>query len=244
MFFYLSFMGLQQSLVMVLRLPATIFTGGKTMNTPELNVHIKPMTAQISMIQPPTGTRHRLVTVITDVTEEAQLAHRIWSIAQARNLEVLLLGICTTSSEEQKTNRQLTTIAAFLRVGNVPVQTAVIHRGNWLAELRQNLDPDDYLACCDEDDRRNHHGPLSDVLAQALGCSVLDLSETQTLHMTKTNHLKQAGAWLCSLLTIAGFLVLQARIVVAMNNGMQTVIFLLLLLPEVGLILFWNHLFS
>jgi hypothetical protein len=184
--------------------------------------------------------RGRLVVVIAGLTEEAQLAGRILAHAQMRRLEVLLVGLCPSAREEQELRRRLATTAAFLKLRNVPVEIMVQARRDWLSRLKAALTHGDEIACYAESDITTSRGPLSALLSRDLGLAIIDLSGVRSTGDAPPSLLRQAGAWAVSLATIAGFVLMQARIAAVVSGPAQTVILVLLLLPEIGILLLWN----
>lgn len=184
--------------------------------------------------------RGRLVVVIAGLTEEAQLAGRILAHAQMRSLDVLLVGVCPSAREEQEVRRRLATTAAFLQLRNVPVEIMVHARRDWLSRLKAALTHADEIACYAEGDIITSRGPLSALLSRDLGLAITDLSAVQSSGDAPPLLLRQAGAWAVSLATIVGFVLVQARIADVVSGPAQSVILVLLLLPEIGLLLLWN----
>jgi hypothetical protein len=214
------------------------------MNTTNARVPIETLSPRSPALSSPSGHRSKLVVVISGIEQEAHLASRIWPLVQRRDLEVLLLGVCRTVTEEPELSRRLATLAAFLRNQEVAVEFRVDYRRDWLDHLKADLDQDDEVACYQEDQGRSDRPPLSDVLSRSLRIPIREFPPLESSAAAQPAHLRHAFAWLASVMTIAAFLVLQVRIVTVLPAGTQTAILLLALFPEVGLILLWNSLLS
>lgn len=76
-------------------------------------------------VDPWSGIR-RLVAVVPDAElNEAQLAQRVWLLAQPHRLEVLYVGLAVTPENEARLLRRLATLAAITRTAHMAVETWV-----------------------------------------------------------------------------------------------------------------------
>ena len=199
----------------------------------------------------------RLVVVIRQVEEDVLLAGRIRELARERSLPVLLVGIAPDASREAELRRSLITIAAFLREGDsrkdlglhraAESSTAEIqieHGRDWLSKVRALLQPDDVLACYSEQQSSFLERPLSDVLSCGLNLPIYTFAGLQADQLRGRKALIQAASWTGSLVSIAAFLILQARIVMAVQGWLQSTLLLIALLAEVGVVWFVNSLIA
>ena len=203
-----------------------------------------------AILDPPsTGTpqrplhQRRLVVVIAGPSEEAPLASRVRSLAQAQNLCVLLFGVCRSASLEPELRRRLATTAAFLNVHGVPVEFTTASGAAWLHAVNASLRADDQIACFTQGDSGLFRGPFSDVLSHGLDRSIHDMSGLRREPPHRSPFVSRAAVWLGSLFIIAVFGVLEARLAGAQHGLAQTILLLLLIIPELGLLLGWNSLF-
>ncbi len=225
------------------------------MNQTHTDVQVSPSVPLTTVRRSPEVKAQRLVVAIRDSEEEASLASRILELAQPRGLSILLLGIAPDPTEEAGLRRQLVTIAAFVegeysRMGlAVPgtrqserVEIRIECGREWLAKLRSLLRPGDMLACYSEDRVGLLERPMSDILSSSLNMPIYTLSGLNTEHRQRRSYVAQAAAWLVSLGSIAGFFVVQARVVTAIQGWEQSALLLVSLVGEAGLIWVVNSL--
>ena len=205
----------------------------------------------------PTGGGPRLVVVLEDAAEAAWLVSRILELAQRRNLGILLLGVAPDSSGAAELRRQLITIAAFIRqeqarIGlggsrGIPANSPEIQiesgRG-WLPGIKAELQPDDTLACYSGQTIGVLERPLSDVLASSLKMHIYVFAGPESPGNHQGHALSQIATWICSAVSIGGFLILQAQIVTQVQGWAQSALLLLTLGVEVAWIWFLNSLFG
>ena len=196
-----------------------------------------------------TSSNPRLVVVIREVQEEAMLAGRIQEVARARGLSVLLVGIARDAATEAALRRNLVTVAAFLKEGNahagLPLRRAtsapapeiqIEHGRDWLSKVRANLKPGDTLACYSEEPSGLFDRPLSDTLSCAVDMPVYTFTTLRAERSRGRDIAVQAASWIGSIASIGGFLMLQARIVLAVQGWVQSALLLITLLAEVGVV--------
>lgn len=199
----------------------------------------------------------RLIVVIPDVQNEALLANRIASLAQPSGWPVLLVGIAANADGEASLRRRLITVAAFLRDQGLPKASSVMgrtpasgveirleHGRDWIGKIKALMLPDDLLACSEDESVGFPARPLNDLLCSSLNATVYTFSTLSRVTNDRPRFHKQVLPWLGSLASIGGFIALQARIVVATQGLAQTVLLLVSLLGEVGLIWLLNSWFG
>jgi hypothetical protein len=90
----------------------------------------------------------RLVVLVPDAdTDESELAGRLWSIASAHQLTVLLISIFRDPRREPRTRRRLATLAAMLRDDIVSVETLLLADTDWLTAVRSFRRESDIIVC-------------------------------------------------------------------------------------------------
>jgi len=213
------------------------------MNITETRIRPETLDLRGAGLPVDTGNEGRVLVVVTAVSKEAELASRIRLLAEGGDIPVLLFGACRSEDQLPGLRRDLTTTAAFLRNQGVAVTLTATHGSGWLRELRSALRAGDRVACYAEGGRGPGRQPLIDVLAEALGHTVYDLSGIDEVAGPGLSRLKQAALWAGNLLILAGFGVLQARIAGGVQGSMQTALLVFLLFPEVAVLLGWNALF-
>jgi hypothetical protein len=199
----------------------------------------------------------RLVVVFQHVEQEAMLASRILDLAHARGLRILLLGIAPDSSTAAEVRRRLVTVAAFIREEQARIGPALARGGSahapeivieagrrWIGGVESVLREDDLLACYSQPSPGFLERPLDGILGSALNRAVYIFTGPPVPRSGLRHTLGQAAAWLGSLASIAGFLLLEMRIVPMAAGWVQTALLLILLGVEVGWIWLWNSWFG
>ena len=199
----------------------------------------------------------RLVVMIREAEGEALLASRILGLAEPRGLDVLLVGIAPDPAAEATMRRKLVTIAAFLneqspRSGTsarqaLParrVDIQIQHGRDWVGGIRALVRPGDTIACYSDETVGILERPLSDILASALNMPIYTFTGLQAQQHNRQSTLAQAASWVSSIASIGGFLALQARIVTVVQGTLQSVLLLVTVLAEVGIIWALNALFG
>ncbi len=202
-------------------------------------------------------TAPRLVVVIREPEEEVLLAGRILELARERCLSVLLVGVSRDAAKEAGLRRSLVTIAAFLREANAYAGRSLsmdasiaspevqIECGrDWMNKLRSLLRPGDMLACYSEDKAGILERPLNDILSSGLNMPVYTFAGLTAPQSPRQNRWTQIASWAASLASIGGFLMLGARIVIAVQGWLQSVLLLVALLVEVAVVWFINSLIA
>ncbi len=182
----------------------------------------------------------RLIVIVSAISEEAALAARILAQTKIASQPVLLLGVAATREAENELRRSLATVQAFIAAQGHPVDLKSEAGKGWLERIRPEFRPIDQVACYEEEGASLWSEPLSDVLGRALQAPIYDFSGLHNAPAGSRPILSRAGAWVGSLGVIAGFLALQARIVISMQGWIQTLVLLVTFVVEMGVILLWN----
>ena len=195
---------------------------------------------------PVTGLR-RLAVVLFEVDEEALLARQIRDVVKVRELSVLLIGVAPDPAGEAQLRRKLARIAAFLDDQNsraTRTQVRMEVGKDWIGGIEAFLYRDDMLACYAEQTVGVRERPLCDVLSSDLHLPIYTFSGLQGPRPHRRNYVLQIVSWLFSLASLGGFFVLQARIVTVMQGWTQSVLMLIVLLAEAGLLWLINSLLA
>jgi hypothetical protein len=184
----------------------------------------------------------RLIVLISLDSDCTPLTRRICRLASEMSSTVQLLGLCKDPIHEMTLRRELATVSALIRDAKVYVEAKVEIGSNWLAIVKKNYQEGDVIVCIADEPVGMRHRPLSQILESNLKAPIYILSETKSTQ-SQPNLLTQLFAWSGTIGIIIIFFILQMRIIQLPNDWFQTVLFILLLLPELGLILFWNSLF-
>ncbi len=210
------------------------------MNTPDSRPRTATLSPWIAAQPSIAGDDSRLVVVIAAVSEPASLARRVLSQTANGIQPVLLLGVAPTPAGESELRRSLVAVEAFVAAQGHRVELQTASGRGWLEKIRPAFRPLDLIACYEEEGAGISRQPLSDALARGLQATVHDLTDTLRPFSSRRAILPQVGAWLGSIAILAGFLVLQAKIVVDMQDWTQTVTLVITLVPEIALIWLWN----
>jgi hypothetical protein len=156
---------------------------------------------------------------------------------------VQLLGLGKDTSQELALRRDLATMAALIRDTKVFVEPKVEIGNNWLNAVKHNYQEGDMIVCLEEQPIGIRRRPLSQILESTFKAPIYVLSQTKSPE-SQFNMLSQLIAWSGFIGIIAGFFILQVKITQLPQDWFQTLLFILLLFPEFGLIWAWNSLFS
>ena len=188
------------------------------------------------------SARRLLVLISADIAYSA-VTGRIWQLAHSTESNVLLLGLCIDPVEEAGLRRELITMASLLQDGRITVETKVEIGTNWLGTVKTLAKAEDMVVCFAEQRIGLLRRPLHQLLESNLNTSVYILSglipEKSTPHK-----LLQVSAWLGCLAIIIAFSLFQSKVVQLQEGWAQSVLLILSLVPEFGLIWLWNSLFG
>jgi hypothetical protein len=157
--------------------------------------------------------------------------------------DVELLGICRDPSQEPALRRELVTVSALIREASVYADMKVEVEANWLEAVRRNYQEGDMIVSIADRTVGLRRRPLSQILESTLKAPIYVLSQAKS---TPRQYpiVSQLIAWSGLIGIIAGFFALQVKLTQLPKDGFQTLLFILLLIPELGLIWFWNSIFS
>ncbi len=199
----------------------------------------------------------RLVVVVQDGAKAAFLANRVLDMAYRRGLGIRLLGATPDPDGAARLRRQLVTIAAFIRQeqgrlefvegrgprGKAP-EIAIESSRDWLHGIKVTLHTGDIVVCEDGQAMGMGGRMLNDVLASTLNVPIFILTALQSPQSHPGRPLSRIAAWVCSVASIGGFLLLQAQIVTQVQGFTQTALLILALGAEVAWLWFLNRLFG
>ena len=186
---------------------------------------------------------HRLIVLVPDLEwDYIPAIHRIWELANAQHARVLLLSLCKDPRQELSLRRALATLSAMTQDGRVPVETKVEIGMNWVNAVKRNYQTSDMVVCFAEQRAGLLQRPLSQILESNLKVPLYILAG-HYLPKSKLNWLAQVTAWLGWIGIIAGFGLLQVKIIQVPEGWFQNVLFILSIIPEFWLILIWDNLF-
>jgi hypothetical protein len=184
----------------------------------------------------------RLIVLISLDSDCTLLTRRICRLASETSSTIQLLGLCKNPIHELTLRRELATVSALIRDAKVYVEAKVEIGSDWLAIIKQNYQEGDMIVCISDQPVGIRQRPLSHILESQLKAPIYILSDTKSTQ-SQSSFVSRIIAWSGCFAILIGFFILQAQLVQLPNDWFQSVLFILLLIPELGLILLWNSLF-
>src|SRR6266498_2457430 len=185
----------------------------------------------------------RLIILIPADVDCASVTRRLWELANATGSTVQLLGLCKDPSQEPALRRELITVSALIQDAKVSVEIKVEIGTDWVNAVKRNYQKGDMIVCIAEQSIGIRRQPLSQILESRMQVPVYILSKIQP-PKPQAHALARVTAWSGFLGIMVGFFLLQVKIVQVSKDGFQTLMLLLLLIPEFWFIKIWNSLFS
>lgn len=183
-----------------------------------------------------------LVLVPTDIDYSIE-TRRIWDLARARGMHVLLLGLYKEASEGLALRRGLVTMACLLRDGKICAEVKMEPGSNWVEAVNKTYETGDAIVCFAEQRTGLLQKSLSHVLESNCRGTVFILS-TLAPRQPKSSALSQVSAWLGFMAIIVGFGILQANIVRLPESWLQSLLLILSTIPEFWLVCVWQGYFG
>ena len=194
-------------------------------------------------IQPQDAERFRQLIILIPVHADcASVTRRICKLAGETNACVQLLGLYRDEEEELALRRELAMTSALIRDAKVYVEVIVERGTDWVEAVRNLYQTGDMIMCLTDQYTGLRRKPLSQVLESNFKTSIYILSET-AMQKQKPGLLSQIIAWSGLVVIIGGFFLLQIDITRMPRDGFQTLLLILLLVPEIWLVQVWNSLF-
>ncbi len=191
----------------------------------------------------------RLVVLVPNVdVNEVELAHRIWSLASPRGLEVLFFSLIGDTQEEPQARRRLATLAAVTRDDWTHIETQLELGSHWLHSV-ENLRQRGDLIVCHAEQKIPKWGIGRQSLAQAL-VSQLTLPTCvlsgfyPELPASPPNRLVRLFVGALAMLILAGFFALQVQIDRETTGWTSILLLSLTVCAELGLFLAWQRLLN
>jgi hypothetical protein len=188
----------------------------------------------------------RLVVLVPGgLADETALAQHIWALVQARGLPVLFLGRAQRLEDEPSMRRRLALLAALTRdTDRVSADIRLSVSDDWIALIRSVGRPGDLVVCHAEQQAPwlSFGRPIGQVLAEGLGTPVYLLRGYCAPETGKLTGLgRQMLFWAGALAMVAAFFWAQVNVQRLTQDWMQTVVLILTVLVEFGLLAAWNR---
>lgn len=207
-------------------------------------IHSANIESDVSVPQIHSERSGRLIVLIPQDVDYSRVTRRIWELANTTGSSVQLLGLCRNTAEEMSLRRELVTISALIQDAKIVVETRIEIGYNWLKAVRNNYQDGDMIVCIAEQSIGIRRQPLSQLLESTMHTPVYILSKIQTQKSNIKLLPKMVAAWSGFAGIMIGFFILQVKIIQMSKDGFQTLMLLLLLIPEFWFIKMWNSLFS
>jgi hypothetical protein len=185
----------------------------------------------------------RLIVLVPPDADCATVTRRICKLASETQSDVQLLGLCSNPTEELALRRQLITVTALIRDVRIYAEAKIEVGKNWLDAVKRNYQDGDAIVCITDPSIGIRQRSFSQILESTLKAPIYILSETKP-SQPQPNFLIMLAAWSGFLGIIAGFFILQIKIVQESKDWTQAVILILILIPEFGALWLWNSIFS
>ena len=187
---------------------------------------------------------HRLIVLVPELEwDYIPAIHRIWELANAQSARVLLISLCKDPKQELSLRRALVILCAMVQDGSIPVETNVEIGTNWVDIVKRNYQTGDMIVCFAEQRAGLLHKPLSQLLESNLTVPVYIVSGLY-VPKPKSNWIAQVTTWLGWIGIIAGFCLLQIKIIQVPEGWFQNILLILAVIAEIWLIWIWDSQFG
>ena len=187
--------------------------------------------------------RRLLVLVPNAESDYTPLIGRIWELANAQSARVLLISLCKDPKQELSLRRALVILCAMVQDGSIPVETNVEIGTNWVDIIKRNYQTGDMIVCFAEQRAGLLQKPLSQLLESNLTIPVYIVSGLY-VPKPKSNWIAQVTTWLGWIGIIAGFCLLQIKIIQVPEGWFQNILLILAVIAEIWLIWIWDSQFG
>ncbi len=196
---------------------------------------------EISYQLEPQGFR-QLIVLVPAGADCASITRRICKLATEANACIQLLGLYRDEEEELALRRELAIASALIRDARIYVEITVERGSDWVQAVRHLYHAGDIIVCLTDRFTGLRRKPLSQILESNFSTTIYILSETP-MQKQKSRLFSQIIAWSGLIAIVGGFFIVQVDITRMPQNGFQTLLLVLLLVPEIWLVQFWNSLF-
>ena len=194
--------------------------------------------------QPDPEPAHRLIVLVPSLEVDLiVVTQRVWELAKATGAHIKFISLCNDAAQEPSLRRELATMSAIVKDGNISAEAEVVSGRNWVEVVKTRRQAGDIVVCCAEQRAGLMQRPLSQILQSDLDMPLYILTGLYSQNVSHSNRLTQIFAWIGFIAIIAGFFLLQAKID-QLAKDWTTVLQLLTTAIEFWLIWAWNNLFG
>lgn len=209
----------------------------------KLNYEHQAFTIPIAS-QPDPEPAHRLIVLVPSLEVDLiVVTQRVWELANATGAHIQFVSLCNDAAQEPSLRRELATMSAIVKDGNISAEAEVVSGRNWVEVVKTRRQAGDIVVCCAEQRAGLMQRPLSQILQSDLDMPLYILTGLYSQNVSHSNRLTQIFAWIGFIAIIAGFFLLQAKID-QLAKDWTTVLQLLTTAIEFWLIWAWNNLFG
>ena len=198
-----------------------------------------PFPASLSEHEP---TR-RLIVLVSDLESDYMPSiRRISELANAQRANVQFLALCKDTRQELSLRRIWATMSMMMQLGGVSAEAKVEIGTSWVDVVKRNYQTGDMIVCFAEQRVGLLQKPLSQILESNLSIPVYVVSGVY-IPKLKSNRLADVTAWLGSIGIIAGFGLLQVKMMQVSEGWVQTLLLIIVVISEIWLIWVWDSRF-
>lgn len=184
----------------------------------------------------------RLIVLIPPEMQCSNLTRRICKLADEFDSDIQLLGLYRNSTQELELQRELITASALIRDARIYVEMSIEMGTDWLAAVKRIYQDGDTIVCIADETVGIQRKPLSQILESTFKAPIYILTEAKP-NQSSSGVLSQLLAWSGLIGIVIVFFLLEAQVVRLPDNWFKTVLSIVLLIPELLSIMFWNSLF-
>lgn len=207
-----------------------------------LNYEHQAFTIPIASQPDPEPARRLIVLVPSLEVDLIVVTQRVWELANATGAHVKFISLCNDAAQEPSLRRELATMSAIVKDGNISAEAEVVSGRNWVEVVKTRRQAGDIVVCCAEQRAGLMQRPLSQILQSDLDMPLYILTGLYSQNVSHSNRLTQIFAWIGFIAIIVGFFLLQVKID-QLAKDWTTVLQLLTTAIEFWLIWVWNNLF-
>lgn len=194
--------------------------------------------------QPDPEPAHRLIVLVPSLEVDLiVVTQRVWELANATGAHIKFISLCNDAAQEPSLRRELATMSAIVKDGNISAEAEVVSGRNWVEVVKTRRQAGDIVVCCAEQRAGLMQRPLSQILQSDLDMPLYILTGLYSQNVSHSNRLTQIFAWIGFIAILAGFFLLQVKID-QLAKDWTTVLQLLTTAIEFWLIWAWNNLFG
>jgi hypothetical protein len=208
-----------------------------------LNYEHQAFTIPIASQPDPEPARRLIVLVPSLEVDLIVVTQRVWELANATGAHVKFISLCNDAAQEPSLRRELATMSAIVKDGNISAEAEVVSGRNWVEVVKTRRQAGDIVVCCAEQRAGLMQRPLSQILQSDLDMPLYILTGLYSQNVSHSNRLTQIFAWIGFIAIIVGFFLLQVKID-QLAKDWTTVLQLLTTAIEFWLIWVWNNLFG